>query len=103
MPPNTKLAVFVADTSNNQIRPYELPRRCEDERCLFICVTNQWLSLPPPLFAAIVRVCSGPEVVVSLVSSSMPANTKLAVFDAVTSNTALVLPVQHLVQLCRDR
>lgn len=58
---------------------------------------------PPPLFAAIVRVCSGPEAVVSLVSSSMPANTKLAVFDAVTSNTALVLPVQHLVQLCRDR
>jgi hypothetical protein len=40
---------------------------------------------------------------VSLVSDSLPPNTKLAVFDAVTSNTALVLPVQQLVQLCRDR
>jgi selenocysteine lyase/cysteine desulfurase len=40
---------------------------------------------------------------VSLVSDSLPTNTKLAVFDAVTSNTALVLPVQQLVQLCRDR
>jgi len=40
---------------------------------------------------------------VALVASSMPSNTKLAVFDAVTSNTALVMPVQELVQLCRDR
>lgn len=47
--------------------------------------------------------CSGPEDIVSLVSSALPPNTKLAVFDAVTSNTALVLPVQQLVQLCRDR
>lgn len=39
----------------------------------------------------------------SLVSSSMPLNTRLAVFDAVTSNTALVLPVAQLVALCRDR
>lgn len=47
--------------------------------------------------------CRGPEDVVALVASSMPSNTKLAVFDAVTSNTALVMPVQELVQLCRDR
>jgi hypothetical protein len=33
----------------------------------------------------------------------MPPNTRLAVFDAVTSNTALVLPVAQLVALCRDR
>lgn len=33
----------------------------------------------------------------------MPLNTRLAVFDAVTSNTALVLPVAQLVALCRDR
>lgn len=47
--------------------------------------------------------CSGPEDILHLVASSLPANTKLAVFDAVTSNTALVLPVQELVQLCRYR
>ena len=33
----------------------------------------------------------------------MPHNTKLAVFDAVTSNTAVALPVERLVELCRSR
>lgn len=47
--------------------------------------------------------CSGPESLVALVADSLPPDTKLAVLDAVTSNTALVLPVQQLVQLCRDR
>ena len=33
----------------------------------------------------------------------MPSSTKLAVFDAVTSNTALTMPVERLVELCRSR
>ena len=34
---------------------------------------------------------------------TMPPNTHLAVFDHVTSNTALLLPVTELVLLCKDR
>lgn len=37
------------------------------------------------------------------VEASLPANTRVAVFDAVTSNTALVLPVAELAALCRRR
>jgi hypothetical protein len=48
-------------------------------------------------------VNSGPEDIVSLVREQLPGNARLAVFDAVTSNTALVLPLPALVQLCRDR
>lgn len=33
----------------------------------------------------------------------MPPNTKLAVFDAITSNTALLLPLAELVQVCKRR
>ena len=46
---------------------------------------------------------SGPDEIVDLVARTLPPTTKLAVFDAVTSNTALVLPIQRLVQLCRSR
>lgn len=48
-------------------------------------------------------VPSGPEAIIELVQQQLPGNAKLAVFDAVTSNTALVLPIQQLVQLCRSR
>eukprot|EP00200_Dunaliella_tertiolecta_P004798 CAMPEP_0202339480 /NCGR_PEP_ID=MMETSP1126-20121109/1324_1 /ASSEMBLY_ACC=CAM_ASM_000457 /TAXON_ID=3047 /ORGANISM="Dunaliella tertiolecta, Strain CCMP1320" /LENGTH=445 /DNA_ID=CAMNT_0048930037 /DNA_START=110 /DNA_END=1447 /DNA_ORIENTATION=- len=46
---------------------------------------------------------SGPDDILKLVERTMPPHTKMAVFDAVTSNTALVLPIQQLVQLCRSR
>lgn len=36
-------------------------------------------------------------------SRTMPPSTKLAVFDSVTSNTGLVLPVEQLTALCRAR
>ena len=36
-------------------------------------------------------------------AAALPASTKLAVFDAVTSNTAIVLPIKQLVQLCHSR
>ena len=45
----------------------------------------------------------GDEDVLALVASTLPANSKLAVFDAVTSNTALALPVAALCSLVRAR
>ena len=47
--------------------------------------------------------CSSAEELVAQVAAAMPAGTKLAVFDAVTSNTAIRLPIQQLVQLCHSR
>eukprot|EP00798_Chlamydomonas_sp_ICE-L_P020283 gene20283-27041_t len=46
---------------------------------------------------------SGPEAILDVVSSTLPANTKLAVFDSITSNTAVVLPIKALVDLCHQR
>lgn len=37
------------------------------------------------------------------VATALPEGTRLAVFDAVTSNTGIVLPIQELVQLCHSR
>lgn len=39
----------------------------------------------------------------ALVERTLPPNTRLAVFDAVTSNTAVALPVEQLAALCRRR
>ncbi len=47
--------------------------------------------------------CSRPEELVARVAAALPANAKFAVFDAVTSNTAIVLPIRELVQLCHSR
>ncbi|KAG1675643.1 hypothetical protein FOA52_002352 [Chlamydomonas sp. UWO 241] len=46
---------------------------------------------------------STPDEMVALVAATMPAHTRLAVFDAVTSNTALALPIEALVALCKER
>ncbi|GLC60560.1 hypothetical protein PLESTB_001626900 [Pleodorina starrii] len=46
---------------------------------------------------------SSPLDIVDLVSRTLPPATRLAVFDSVTSNTALVLPVAELTALCRSR
>jgi selenocysteine lyase/cysteine desulfurase len=40
---------------------------------------------------------------VEQVAAALPRGARLAVFDAVTSNTALVLPLEQLVQLCHSR
>ena len=50
-----------------------------------------------------VRFPASAEDVVKLVESALPANTRLAVFDAVTSNTAFALPVAQLARLCKAR
>ncbi|MEW5307425.1 MAG: hypothetical protein WDW36_009823 [Sanguina aurantia] len=46
---------------------------------------------------------SGPQDILDLVASTLPANTRLAVFDAVTSNTALLLPMEGLIEICKSR
>lgn len=46
---------------------------------------------------------SRPEELVAQVAAALPANAKYAVFDAVTSNTAIVLPIPELVELCHSR
>jgi isopenicillin-N epimerase len=45
----------------------------------------------------------GAQDVLDLVRAALPAHTRLAVFDAVTSNTALALPVAELARLCAER
>ena len=45
----------------------------------------------------------GADAVVRAVKAALPPNAKLAVFDAVTSNSALALPLERLVALCRER
>jgi hypothetical protein len=47
--------------------------------------------------------CSSDDDVLAVVAASLPLRCKLAVFDFVTSNTALLLPVQQLVAMCRAR
>ncbi|KAL4860004.1 putative L-cysteine desulfhydrase 1 [Chlorella vulgaris] len=46
---------------------------------------------------------SSPSQLVGQAAAALPEGTRLAVFDAVTSNTAIVLPIQELVQLCHSR
>lgn len=60
-------------------------------------------TLASPLALWMHPPCSGDEDIVQLVERSMPPNTKLAVFDAITSNTALLMPMAELVQVCKRR
>jgi len=50
-----------------------------------------------------VRFPASADDVLKLVESTLPASTRLAVFDAVTSNTAFALPVAQLARLCKAR
>ena len=43
------------------------------------------------------------DAIVALVKRELPAGCRLAVFDAVTSNSALVMPVAELATVCRSR
>ncbi|KAK3097165.1 hypothetical protein FSP39_006983 [Pinctada imbricata] len=43
------------------------------------------------------------EQIISLVQSTLKRGTKLAVFDHIPSNTPFVLPIQELVEICRER
>ena len=53
--------------------------------------------------AALAWPCSRPDELLAQVAAALPPNTKFAVFDAVTSNTAIQLPIRELVQLCHSR
>lgn len=66
-----------------------------------VCFMRSWYSsdVVHPHFA----VSSGPDEIVDIVESSLPENTKLAIFDVVTSNTAMMLPVHALVLVCKAR
>jgi len=44
-----------------------------------------------------------PGVVVSVVEATLPQGAALAVFDAVTSNSAVALPLEQLIAVCRRR
>ena len=41
--------------------------------------------------------------IVDLVSNTLKANTKLAVFDHVPSNTAFVMPVEKIIKVCHEK
>ena len=43
------------------------------------------------------------KAIIDLVARSLPEKCKLAVFDHVTSNEAMLLPVAELTKLCQKR
>lgn len=44
-----------------------------------------------------------PTEILEIVKKELPSNVDLAIFDHVTSNTALLLPVKELVQFCHSK
>ena len=49
------------------------------------------------------RFPTSTDAILGLVAATLPPNARLAVFDAITSNTALVLPIAELARLCKAR
>ena len=43
------------------------------------------------------------ESVIAFIERTIPLNTRVAVFDHVTSNTALVFPLPAIARICRER
>ena len=89
-----------AEGSLNEIS-WCVPFALDELQSLAACtvLTSQPMGLPIRLLA----LCSRPEELVAQVAAALPANAKYAVFDAVTSNTAIVLPIPELVELCHSR
>lgn len=56
-----------------------------------------------PVFVDVPFPPSGPDEVIELVAEALTDRTRLAVLDHITSATALVLPIERLVALCRER
>jgi isopenicillin-N epimerase len=46
---------------------------------------------------------TSPQDIFSQVEAALPPNTKLAIFDVITSNTSILLPYIELCQLCKSR
>lgn len=55
-----------------------------------------------PLLAGLPSLAD-PDAVVALVNEQISPQTKIAIFDHITSNTAIKLPVERLTALCRAR
>ena len=53
--------------------------------------------------AAVPFPLEGEDQVVDAVDAALGRNTRLAVFDHVTSQTAVVFPIARLIELCRSR
>jgi selenocysteine lyase/cysteine desulfurase len=74
---------------------YSAVRKMLDVRCAEHGVRHVTANVPLPVTSA--------DEVVEAVRSAIGLKTRFAVFDHVTSNTALVLPVERLIALCRKR
>ncbi|MCH2135802.1 MAG: aminotransferase class V-fold PLP-dependent enzyme [Phycisphaerales bacterium] len=74
---------------------YGAVKRAIEARCRRWGAKPRIVTLPCPL--------EGPEQVVELVAAAISARTKLAIIDQITSPTALRLPVDALIALCRSK
>lgn len=74
---------------------YSSVRKMLDIRCAEHGVRHITVEVPLPVTSA--------DAVVEAVRQAIGPKARFAVFDHVTSNTALVLPVNRLVALCRER
>jgi hypothetical protein len=48
-------------------------------------------------------LCSDANAIIAAVEATLPRGAALAVFDAVTSNSALALPLARLIAICKER
>jgi len=83
-------AVFFFDCTYNSVKKM-IRQRCEDSGA-------EAVEVPLPLAAL-----SSPQDITDAVVEALPARCALAVFDHVTSNSALLLPVGELVRVCQAR
>ncbi len=74
---------------------YNAVRRILDHVCERTGAVTHVVPIPFPV--------AGPADIVEAVRASFPERVKLAVFDHLTSITALVFPIAELVALCRER
>ncbi|KAK3234758.1 hypothetical protein CYMTET_55001 [Cymbomonas tetramitiformis] len=74
---------------------YASVRKMLDVRCGEVGVRHITAQVELPVASA--------DDVVDAVSRAISPKTRFAVFDHVTSNTALVLPVARLIKVCRNR
>lgn len=56
-----------------------------------------------PVIAEIPFPLASPDMVVEALEKALSTRTRLVLIDHITSTTALVLPIQRLVALCRER
>eukprot|EP00282_Hemiselmis_andersenii_P040163 CAMPEP_0169435384 /NCGR_PEP_ID=MMETSP1042-20121227/5034_1 /TAXON_ID=464988 /ORGANISM="Hemiselmis andersenii, Strain CCMP1180" /LENGTH=336 /DNA_ID=CAMNT_0009546023 /DNA_START=673 /DNA_END=1679 /DNA_ORIENTATION=- len=92
VPLTSKDSIFYLDCTYNSVKKM-IRAACERTGA-----THVQKDLPFPLPAG-----SEKDAIVQTVESSLPEGCKLAVFDQVTSNEGLVMPVRELVEACHRR